>query len=202
VTVGHRTSKGAAAGLAVALLGLALAGTAIAAEMDALEQKAVLCAACHGAKGNSANPAVPSLAGQPKQFITTQLVMFREGNRKDPQMSPIAAGMANADVNDFGTYFTAQVPAPPADSGMDATRVATSQRLVEQYHCVSCHGAALKGQQHIPRLAGQQRAYLAAQLRGFKAGTRFDMDGNMTSAAQPLTESDIELVSEYLAALR
>jgi len=60
----------------------------------------------------------------------------------------------------------------------------------------------LKGQQHIPRLAGQQSVYLSAQLRGFKAGTRFDMDGNMTAAAQPLTPGDIQILAEYLAALR
>jgi cytochrome c553 len=197
----HSMRKGAAA-VAVALLFVAGARPALAADMEALEKKAALCAACHGAQGISANPAVPSLAGQPKQFITTQLVMFREGNRKDPQMSPIAAGMANAEINDYGTYFTAQAPAAPASSSMDTAKVENAQGLVEKYHCVSCHGAALKGQQHIPRLAGQQGVYLKAQLRGFKASTRFDMDGNMTSAAQPLTESDIEILSEYLAALQ
>lgn len=188
----------AAAIVAVALLSL----PALAADMAAIEQKAALCAACHGPQGNSAIPANPSLAGQPKQFITTQLVMFREGNRKDPQMSAIAAGLSNADINEFGTYFSAQQPVPPPPSGMDAAKVAASQKLAEQYNCVVCHGAGVKGTQHIPRLAGQQRVYLAEQLRGFKAGTRFDMDGNMTAAAQPLTASDIELLAEYLAALR
>jgi cytochrome c553 len=195
-------ARDAAAGIAVAFVATAGIGAALAVEMPALEQKAALCAACHGARGASTNPAIPSLAGQPKQFITTQLVMFREGNRKDPQMSPIAAGLSNAEINDFGTYFSAQAPVSPADSSMDPGKVAASQRLVEQYHCVSCHGSALKGQQHIPRLAGQQSVYLAVQLRGFKAGTRFDMDGNMTAAAQPLTASDIDLLAEYLAALR
>ena len=194
--------KGAAVNVAVALLCIAVVRPALAVDMAALEKKAVLCFACHGSQGISANPAVPSLAGQPKQFVTTQLVMFREGNRKDPQMSPIAAGMANAEINDYGTYFTAQAPAAPAASSMEPARVDAAQRLTDQYHCVSCHGPALKGQQHIPRLAGQQAVYLKAQLRGFKASTRFDMDGNMTSAAQPLTESDIEILAEYLAALR
>ena len=189
-----------AAAKAVALL--CLSATAFAAEVGAIEQKAALCAACHGPQGNSAIPANPSLAGQPKQFITTQLVMFREGNRKDPLMSAIAAGLTNADINEFGAYFAAQQPIPPPPSAMDAAKVAASQKLAEQYNCVVCHGAALKGTQHIPRLAGQQRVYLAEQLRGFKASTRFDMDGNMTSAAQPLTASDIELLAEYLAALR
>jgi cytochrome c553 len=194
--------RGAAARVAAALACLAGAGLADAADAEALEKKAALCNACHGAQGISTNPVFPTLAGQPKQFVTTQLVMFREGNRKNPLMSPIAADMANAEINDYGTYFAAQAPVAPASSAMDPARVEAAQRLADKYHCVSCHGPALKGQQHIPRLAGQQAEYLKVQLRGFKAQTRFDMDGNMTSAAQPLTDADIEILSEYLAALR
>jgi cytochrome c553 len=50
-------------------------------------------------------------------------------------------------------------------------------------------------------LAGQQPEYLRTQLRGFKAGTRFDMDGNMTAAAQPLSDKDIDVLADYLSAL-
>jgi len=39
-------------------------------------------------------------------------------------------------------------------------------------------------------------------LRGFKASTRFDMDGQMTSAAQPLSDADIETLANYLASLQ
>ena len=67
---------------------------------------------------------------------------------------------------------------------------------------MTCHGAELHGQQHIPRLAGQRADYLKAQLLGFKAQTRFDMDGNMTSAAQPLTAADVEALASYLSTLR
>lgn len=172
-----------------------------AADAEAGRQKAKICIACHGAGGNSVNPAVPSLAGQPPQFVVTQLFMFREGNRKDPQMSPAAANLTNADLNDLAAYFSAQVPAPPARA-LTPDKAAAGRRLTEQHHCVACHGPALLGQQHIPRLAGQQHEYLRTQLRGFKAGTRFDMDGNMTSAAQPLSDADIEILADYLAALK
>ena len=64
-----------------------------------------------------------------------------------------------------------------------------------------CHSPALTGLQHIPRLAGQQFEYLRAQLRGFKAQTRADLDGNMTSAAQPLSDKDIEVLADYLSGL-
>jgi cytochrome c553 len=39
------------------------------------------------------------------------------------------------------------------------------------------------------------------QLRKFKAQTRADLDGNMTSAAQPLSDRDIEILADYLAGL-
>jgi cytochrome c553 len=172
-----------------------------AADAEAGRKKAQVCIACHGGSGNSTNPAVPSLAGQPQQFIVTQLFMFREGNRKDPQMSPMATNLTNADLNDLAAFFSAQRSAPSART-LEPGRQAAGRRLTEQHHCVACHGPALQGQQHIPRLAGQQRQYLRTQIIGFKAGTRFDMDGNMTSAAQPLSEADIEILADYLAALK
>jgi cytochrome c553 len=172
-----------------------------AADAEAGRQKAQTCVACHGPGGNSVNPAMPSLAGQPKQFIVTQLIMFREGNRKDSQMSPAATNMTNTDINDFAAYFSAQ-PLAPSARITDPAKEAAGRRLSEQYHCVSCHGPAVMGQQHIPRLAGQQREYLRTQLRGFKAGTRFDMDGNMTSAVQALSDTDVEILADYLSGLK
>jgi len=173
-----------------------------AATSDAsAESKARLCFACHGDGGNSTNPAMPSLSGQPRQFISTQLIMFREGRRKDPQMSPVAAPLSNADISQLSAYFEAQKTMPPSRKA-DSQTVAAGRELTQKYNCVECHGAQLKGQQHIPRLAGQQAEYLRVQLRGFKAGTRFDMDGVMTAAAQPLGDKDIGLIAEYLATLQ
>ena len=87
---------------AAALPLLANARATLAADAEAQRQKTQTCVACHGPAGNSTNPAIPSLAGQPKQFITTQLIMFREGRRKDAQMSPLSANLSNADIDDFG----------------------------------------------------------------------------------------------------
>jgi len=190
-----------AARWAAALFAAALLPRAVlCADAEAGRQKAQTCVACHGAEGNSLNPAVPSLAAQPAQFIAMQLYQFREGNRKDAQMTPMAANLSNADMNDLAAYFSAQKAAAPTHRA-DASRAAEAKRLAEQNHCVQCHGPALAGQQHIPRLAGQQFEYLRAQLRGFKASTRADLDGNMTSAAQALSAADIDVLADYLAAL-
>jgi cytochrome c553 len=184
--------------LAVALL--CLCADAQAADAAAGEKKAAVCAACHGEGGNSMNPAVPSLAGQPAQAIETQLFQFREGNRKDAQMSPMAANLSNADMNDLAAYFSGVKPPPPKHR-TSPENAKLGAELTKKFNCTQCHGPALLGQQQMPRLAGQQAEYLRAQLKGFKASTRADMDGNMTSAAQALSDKDIEVLADYAAGL-
>jgi cytochrome c553 len=186
---------------AAGILGLACAVSALAAGTNAQRQKAAVCESCHGIEGRSTLPDTPSLAGQPKQFITTQMVMFREGNRKNAIMNPIAAPLSNAEINELGSYFAAQTSAP-SGKPLGADAAAAGRGLAERLNCTQCHGAELQGQQHIPRLAGQHAEYLRTQLLGFKAGTRFDMDGNMTAAAQPLTPADIETLASWLSTLR
>jgi cytochrome c553 len=198
----NRLARGtaAAAALAVSLPLISCAEAAAGADIEAGRQKAQVCVACHGPEGNSANPVMPTLAGQPAQFISLELFQFREGNRKDPQMTPMAANLSNADMNDLAAYFSAQQPRPPSHK-TDPANAATAAKLAQQFNCVQCHGKALLGQQHIPRLAGQQFEYLKMQLRGFKAQTRADLDGNMTSAAQALSENDIDALVDYIAGL-
>ena len=188
-------------GAAIAFAALALGVASVAgADREAGRRKAEVCAACHGPMGNSLNPVVPSIAGQPAQFISTELFLFREGTRKDPQMSPIAASLSNGDLSDLAEYFAAEKLAPPKHRTAPEN-AAAAPALAHKFNCVQCHGPELLGQQHIPRLAGQQPDYLLAQLRGFKAGTRADIDGNMTSAAQALSGQDIEVLVDYLAGL-
>ena len=182
-----------AAALAAALPLALPAGVAKAADPQT-------CAACHGPEGNATNSQMPSLAGQPAQFISTALFLFRQGSRADAQMAPIAASLTNAEINELAAYFAKQKPATPSRK-ISPESVAAGRRLAEQHNCVQCHGPALTGLQHIPRLAGQQFEYLRTQLRGFKAKTRADIDGNMTSAAQPLSDKDIEILADYLSGL-
>jgi cytochrome c553 len=159
-----------------------------------------LCAACHGAGGNSTNPAVPSIAGQPRQFIAMALYQFRAGNRVNPEMTPMTANLSNAEMNELAAHFAAQ-PSEASKHESKAESAEAGPALAKKFNCSQCHGPRLLGQQHIPRIAGQQFQYLRQQLRGFRAGTRSDIDGNMTSAAQALTERDLEVLADYIAGL-
>ena len=194
-----RRPTGAAVAL-LAALGVAAFAAPAAAGVEEGRAKAEVCVACHGPGGNSVNPVWPSIAAQPRQFIVSALFQFREGKRKNELMSPMAANLSNADMNDLAAYFSAQKLVP---TGVKTTpdNAAAGARLAAQHNCTACHAANLMGQQHIPRIAGQQAVYLRDQLRSFKASTRADMDGVMTSAAQALTLPDIDILADYLAGL-
>ncbi|MEO7335741.1 MAG: c-type cytochrome [Caldimonas sp.] len=183
-----------------ALLAAAL-GAALPAQAGVEEgrAKAALCVTCHGATGNSTMTGVPSLSAQPKQFLVSALFQFREGKRVNAVMSPLAANLTNADLNDLAAFFADQ-PAVATPAAAPEV-IQEGKALAMQFNCVACHAANLMGQQHIPRLAGQRAEYLLDQLRAFKATTRADMDGTMTSAAQALTPEHIDVLARYLAGL-
>ena len=179
---------------------LALVATLAHAGMEEGQQKAEVCGACHGADGNSTIPTIPSLAGQPKQFIVSALFMFREGRRKNDAMTPFVEKLKNADLNDLALFFSSQKMTAPTRATA-SENVALGKAITEKNNCVACHTATLTGQQHIPRLAGQTIDYLREQLKLFRASTRADFDGTMTSAVQGLTPDDIEILADYLSGL-
>ena len=170
-----------------------------AADVEAGRKKAAPCAACHGADGNATIPGTPSLAGQPVYFTHWQLIKFRDGRRKDPQMSPFAQNLTDADMADLAAYYEAQQPRSRPPASTDPTKVAAGKQLADLHHCSSCHRPGFTGQQQAARLAGQDSDYLLKLLRGFKAKTASDLDGTMTVAAQPLTDEDIQNLVQFLA---
>src|SRR4029079_6452415 len=86
-----------------------------------------VCAACHGADGNSAVAANPNLAGQGAEYISRQLAHFKAGIRVNPIMQPIAQQLSDADMVALGVYFSQQKPKNL--SAKDPQLVAAGQRL-------------------------------------------------------------------------
>jgi cytochrome c553 len=79
---------------------------------EAGKQKAQGCAACHGADGNAPKGAAPEgeaypdLAAQTTRYTYLQLKDFKEGRRKNPLMSPMAATLSKQDMHDLAEYFS------------------------------------------------------------------------------------------------
>ena len=71
---------------------------AAAADVDAGRRKAERCAACHGHDGNATVPGTPSLAGMGAFYTHWQLIMFRDGRRRDSQMTPFVQNLTDEDL--------------------------------------------------------------------------------------------------------
>ena len=182
----------------VALLAPTLAH---AADVAAAKEKAEVCAGCHGENGISATENIPSLAGQPDQFIQWQMVFFRAGARKNEQMQPIAADISNDDVRNFGAYFSQLTPpnAPP-DDNPDLSKKGAQAAVGRR--CASCHTDNFAGTKGVARLAGQREEYLVKALHDYKTGVRSGGSmAAMADVAYPLSDEEITALAHYLAHL-
>jgi cytochrome c553 len=156
--------------------------------------------ACHGPAGNSPSGEFPILAGQSFRYLYLQLRDFQEGRRKDPVMSPQAAGLTRDEVTELAQYFAAQKPKPNGFKA-DPARVARGAKKADEVLCPMCHLGGFTGQNEMPRVAGQHYDYIVKQLRAFKARTRTNDAGNMTAVAQTITDEDILDLASYIANL-
>lgn len=181
---------------------LLLASAATAADNAAIKEKAAACAGCHGENGISQTENVPSLAGQPDQFLQWQLVFFRAGSRKNEQMQPIVETITNEDIRNFGAYFAQLTPPKgPEDSDPDLSK--KGAQVAAGRRCASCHLDTYAGTKAVARLAGQRQEYLVKALHDYKAGQRI---GNgvaaMADVAYRMSDEEITAVSHYLAHLK
>jgi cytochrome c553 len=155
--------------------------------------KAVVCQACHGANGNSANPEWPSLAGIGADYIADQLKNFKEGKRANP----------------VGAYFDSLVntglEADPSfwQAGEKLYRGGDAARSIPA--CMACHGPTGRGNEpaKFPALRGQQSVYLSKQLNDYASGARSTgPNGIMQTIAKRLSPEDIRNLASYLQGLR
>jgi cytochrome c553 len=171
--------------------------------------KAVVCQACHGANGNSANPQWPSLAGLGAPYIAEQLQNFKDGKRNNPVMMPLAAPLSPQDMADLGAYFDSQVntglEADPSywQAGEKLYRGGDKARGIPA--CTACHGPTGYGNKpaKFPALRGQHAEYVVKQLNDWVAGTRPPGAGGiMPTIAKRLTPEDMRNLASYVQGLR
>jgi cytochrome c553 len=198
-------------GVWLGLAGAALGSILVDGDAGAGQQKAAVCAACHGPDGNSTNPQWPKIAGQNAAYLLKQLHNFKnpDTGRNNPIMTAQVAALSDQDMADLAEYFAAQ---PPSPGVADPQLVETGQALYRGgdlergiVACSGCHGPQGRGNAaaKIPALAGQHAEYTAAQLKAFRAMERAnDPNQMMRDAAMRLTDQDIAAVASYLQGLR
>jgi len=182
------------------LIGAPDAAAQTSAAPDAFKAKVQVCAACHGATGNSTDPQYPILAGQTARYIYLELKDFNEGRRHDPQMEPMAKDLSRDDMLALADYYSKQKQMPNGFKA-DGAKVVAGSKKSDEVLCPMCHQGGFVGQNEIPRVAGQHYAYIKKQLGDFKARRRTNDAGSMTSVAATLSDADIENLSQYIANL-
>jgi cytochrome c553 len=190
-----RRSRGFAAALAAALALLP-----VSVRSQTIEQKAQLCTACHGESGVPQQKTTPVLWGQQLGYLYVQLRDYKSGARKNDQMSAVVATLERDDLLALAQYFS---PKPwPALGQPTAATAAAAQALsaTRAVVCTSCHQENYNGEGTQPRLAGQQRDYLAQTMLDFRGGKRANNPG-MSDLMKSISESDIAAIAEYLAGL-
>jgi cytochrome c553 len=169
---------------------------------ETLEERLAACSACHGAKGQSEIPAVPSLGGQPAFYLTVQLLMFREKLRVVEPMNQMLQGLKDDDLRSMADYI-AKLPPPVPDAGpTDSARMEAARALIEQHRCNFCHNRNYSGDQNVPRLAGQREDYLVKALREYKNNTRRGYDASMADVLYPLTDEQLADLAYFLSRVR
>lgn len=168
---------------------------------------AAVCAACHGADGNSGTPAYPKLAQQHPEYMVKQLQEFKSGKRVNPLMVGFAAMLSDEDMRNVA-YWVSTKKAKEG-SASDKALVQLGERIYrggiadrQIAACAGCHsptGSGIPAQ--YPRLSGQHADYAAAQLTAFRDGVRQN-SLQMTQVAAKLNDREIKAVSDYVAGLR
>jgi cytochrome c553 len=191
-----RTAKKAAA--IALLLGLAHS----AGHAQTIEDKALICEACHGEDGAPPEQSfpVPVIWGQNLGYLFFQLRDFKSGARKNEQMSVVVGPMNPDDFMPLARYFSKK-PWPKLEQPEPSPDItATAQRANASVVCTSCHQQGFIGDSTQPRLAGQVRAYLQKTMTDFRSGARGNNPG-MTGLMKALTDDDIAAMAAWLAAM-
>lgn len=192
---------------------LACASPQVLAEGDASagQAKSAICAACHGADGNSVVPNWPKIAGQHPQYLERQVQLIKAGDRMVPEMVGIVPGLSDQDIADLAEWYSSQEVTggvandASIDLGERIFRAGNAETGVPA--CMSCHGPAGEGNPlaGYPALAGQHSVYTAKMLTQFRAGESWGEDDApsqvMNGAAAELSNEEIQAVASYLQGL-
>lgn len=184
-----------------------------ASAKGAFEAKLEYCKTCHGLQGQGylGYFPMPRLAGQQPEYMEAQLRAFIERRRSNPIMRNVAHVLSPAMISSLANHFH-HLNSPPFGGGPRGA-VAMGKRIYDEGlpesnvpACSACHGAEGKGQNEIPRLAGQLYPYMVGQLTGWGKergqGTAVDTSAIMAPTAHNLTRSQIEAVAAYVSNLQ
>jgi cytochrome c553 len=181
-------------------LAIAFGPWAVPANAQNIEEKAQICAGCHGEDGKPIDKTIPAIWGQQKGYLYIQLRDFKRGDRKNEIMQPIASSMEREDMLAIAEYFSAKpwpnLGQPRAPKEIAARAVSANSSV----GCTGCHLDQFQGDGTVPRLAGMSREYLTKTIDDFRSRARGNNPG-MSDLMLATAPEDLAALAEYLAGL-
>src|ERR1017187_5873862 len=180
----------------------------------ALQAKIEYCKTCHGLSGQGYRGffPIPRLAGQQTEYIENQLAAFIERRRENKYMYDVAHVLSPATRAALAKHFRGLNAKPLGGSSKQL--VATGKKIYEEGipetnvpACMACHGTEAKGQDAIPRLAGQLNDYIISKLvnwnkeRG-QVPSKPDISAIMLPTSHNLTKAQVAAVAAYVGNLQ
>ncbi len=182
----------------LALVALFLTSPAAAQDAFDLEAAVQLCSGCHGEDGQPLEADYPVIWGQEFFYIYTQLKDYAAGRRSHETMTGIASEYTRDQMKEIAQYFS-EKDWPAIESRTEEGDNRLAERGITGGQCSACHGK-WEGDSRIPRLAGQQTAYLERTMQDFKTDTRLNAP-DKNSTMKQLDDETIAALSRYLSAL-
>jgi cytochrome c553 len=180
----------------------------------ALPAKIEYCKTCHGLSGQGYRGffPIPRLAGQQTEYIENQLAAFIERRRENKYMYDVAHVLSPATRAALAKHFRGLNAKPLG--GAPKKLVAMGKKIYEEGvpetnvpACMACHGSEAKGQEAIPRLAGQLHDYFFNKLVNWNKERgqdpkHPDISAVMLPTSHNLTKSQIAEVAAYVSYLQ
>ncbi|WP_295623561.1 c-type cytochrome [uncultured Nitrosomonas sp.] len=179
---------------------------------DTMAERVKACTICHSAEDKVGRDAYyPRIAGKPQGYLFNQMRNFRDGRRYYPPMAILLENMSDEYLLEIAQYFSSlQLPYPdPERIQMQPEEIKLAEHLIYSGYperdipaCSACHGDVLMGvEPAIPGLIGLPRAYITAQLGGWRNGgiMRGGKPDCMSAIAKQLTEDEVNAVAKWLA---
>lgn len=190
-------------GCAAVIAAILLAGQlALPARGEGIEDLTVLCLDCHGEASRAADPTIPAIGGQPELFVMYQLHFFRSGQRENEDMNEIMADISDDQLRALAQHVSALPPPAPPAGDADLDRYRRGAALAARHICHACHDADYGGRDQMPRLAGQQEAYLVKVYDDYRSGARIGTQAAMAEIVRAVSAEEWADLAHFLAHYR
>lgn len=168
------------------------------ASLDPVEAGKVLaadCGGCHGDRGVSTTPGMPSLIGLDTKYFVWTLKAYKSGERKNDMMKSFVTNLSEADMENLALYYGLIKPPTKKEVSLNASQTAGKTASAA---CDGCHGAGgVSGSPANPSIAGQEPQYFITVMQAYKGGTR--NHEAMKGVAAGLDDKTIKDLAAYYA---